>query len=241
MRVLLIGHDPAVLRITTKFLRDEDFLVDAVDNAAYGIFRCSNWEYDLILLDVSSPGFDARSVLISLQRQERTCPLLILTGHDGPDDVSMPPDGGSHDRLLKPFTRVELVSKARKLMRQPVVESHSTIEIGAVQINTKSRTVVVNQNKVALTAKEYCLLEFLAVRRGKTVRRTEIYEHLFDVFDSKLPNLLDVYVSNIRRKIGSALIVTLRSVGYRVPEDVNDIEQTAEINQVRLASHSCQS
>ena len=88
------------------------------------------------------------------------------------------------------------------------------IEIGNVSIDTTARTVSVDGEPVALTAKEYCLLEFLAIHRGELVTRTKIYDHLFDEYDASLSNLVDVYVSNIRRKVGRELITTRRGMGY---------------------------
>ncbi|WP_010588109.1 response regulator transcription factor [Schlesneria paludicola] len=214
MRLLVIEDEPDVLRAVTMFLREEGYSVDTADNGEDGLYKGTTWDYDAILLDVLLPRRDGWSVLTEIRRQKKSTPVLMLTARDAVKDRVRGLDTGADDYLVKPFELSELVARVRALIRRSAGKAEAVIEIGNVAIDTTSRTVSVDGNGVALTAKEYCLLEFLAVHRGELVTRTKIYDHLFDECDSSLSNLVDVYVSNIRRKVGRDLITTRRGMGY---------------------------
>lgn len=196
------------------FLREEGYYVDTADNGDDALHKGTSWEYDVIVLDVMLPRRDGWSVLSELRRLKKSTPVLMLTARDAVKDRVRGLDTGADDYLVKPFELSELVARVRALIRRSAGKSQSVIDIGNVSIDTTSRTVSVEGNSVALTAKEYCLLEFLAIHRGELVTRTKIYDHLFDECDSSLSNLVDVYVSNIRRKVGRDLITTRRGMGY---------------------------
>jgi len=186
MRVLLVEEEQNVLRMATMFLRDEGYSVDTAENGEYGKFRGINGDYDLILLDVVLPRCDGWSVLAELRRQKKYTPVLMLTNSCDLSDGLREPNSGPDDFLMKPFTRSELVARVRSIARNAVGTVQPVIEIGPVSIDTKAKKVAVNRCGISLTAKEYCLLEFLAIHRGKLVTRTEIYDHLFNQFDSSL-------------------------------------------------------
>jgi len=210
----VIEDEPDVIRAVAMFLREAGYSVDTAENGEDGLFKAVAWDYDVILLDVMLPKRDGWSVLEELRRQKKSTPVLMLTARDDVKDRVRGLDIGADDYLVKPFELTELVARIRALIRRSAGKAQSLIEIGAVSIDTTARTVSVDGNNVALTAKEYCLLEFLAIHRGELVTRTKIYDHLFDEYDSSLSNLVDVYVSNIRRKVGRELITTRRGMGY---------------------------
>ena len=214
MRLLVVEDDPDVLRATAMFLREEGYYVDTADNGEDGLYKAITWEYDAILLDVMLPQRDGWSVLAEMRRQKKLTPVMMLTARDAVKDRVRGLDTGADDYLVKPFELSELVARVRALIRRSAGKAEAIIAIGPIAIDTTSRTVTVDGKQVALTAKEYCLLEFLAVHRGELVTRTKIYDHLFDECDSSLSNLVDVYVSNIRRKVGRDLITTRRGMGY---------------------------
>lgn len=214
MRVLVIEDEPDVMRAVAMYLREAGYSVDTADNGEDGLFKGVTWEYDAVLLDVMLPKRDGWSVLEELRRHHKKTPVLMLTARDAVKDRVRGLDTGADDYLIKPFELSELLARLRALIRRSAGKADSVIEIGNVTIDTTSRTVAVEGNNVALTAKEYCLLEFLAIHRGELVTRTKIYDHLFDEYDSSLSNLVDVYVSNIRRKVGRDLITTRRGMGY---------------------------
>lgn len=214
MRVLVVEDEPDVIRAVAMYLREAGYSVDTAENGEDGLFKGVTWDYDAILLDVMLPKRDGWSVLEELRRHNKTTPVLMLTARDAVKDRVRGLDTGADDYLVKPFELSELVARVRALIRRSAGKAQSLIEIGPVSIDTTSRTVTVDGSAVALTAKEYCLLEFLAIHRGELVTRTKIYDHLFDEYDSSLSNLVDVYVSNIRRKVGRDLITTRRGMGY---------------------------
>jgi two-component system OmpR family response regulator len=214
MRVLVVEDEPDVMRAVAMYLREAGYSVDTADNGEDGLFKGVTWDYDVILLDVMLPKRDGWSVLEEVRRHQKKTPVLMLTARDAVKDRVRGLDTGADDYLVKPFELSELLARVRALIRRSAGKAQAVIEIGSVKIDTTSRTVAVDGHQVALTAKEYCLLEFLAIHRGELVTRTKIYDHLFDEYDSSLSNLVDVYVSNIRRKVGRELITTRRGMGY---------------------------
>lgn len=213
MRILVIEDEPDMQQVIAASLREEDYAVDTADDGEDGLFKARAWEYDAIVLDVMLPRMDGWTVLKRLRVEKRT-PVLMLTARDGVNDRVKGLDSGADDYLTKPFELSELLARIRALIRRAAGQPRPVIEIGDISIDTGSRSVAAGGNAVSLTAKEYTLLEFLARNRGNLVTRTMIYEHLFDEHDETLSNLVDVYISNIRRKVGRDFITTRRGQGY---------------------------
>ncbi|HVT81694.1 MAG TPA: response regulator transcription factor, partial [Phycisphaerae bacterium] len=142
----------------------------------------------------------------------------ILTARDALTDRVKGLDLGADDYLAKPFELAELLARLRSIIRRGAGKPSSVINAGDVAIDTASKTVSKGGEPVALTAREYALVEFLALHRGELVSRTQIYDHLFDENDDSLSNLVDVHISNVRKKIGKDLIVTRRGQGYMLTD-----------------------
>jgi two-component system OmpR family response regulator len=140
----------------------------------------------------------------------------MLTARDAIRDRVRGLDAGADDYLVKPFDLDELLARLRALIRRAASETQSRLQIGEVAIDTAARTVASGGTEVTLTAREYALVEYLALHRGKLVTRAELYEHLFDENDTSLSNLLEVHVSNVRKKLGHGFIITRRGHGYSV-------------------------
>ena len=138
----------------------------------------------------------------------------MLTARDATTDRVRGLDHGADDYLVKPFDLTELLARLRALIRRSAGDGRSEIELGDVAINTRSRSVTRTGEAITLTAREYAILEYLALHRGEVVTRTTLYEHLFDENDDTLSNLVDVHVFNLRKKLGPELIVTRRGQGY---------------------------
>jgi two-component system OmpR family response regulator len=138
----------------------------------------------------------------------------MLTARDAARDRVRGLDTGADDYLVKPFDLGELLARLRALIRRAAGRTHNVIEIGPVIIDTAARLVTHSGTPVLLTPREYALVEFLALHRKEVVTRTALYEHLFDEDDNTLSNLLDVHVSNLRKKLGSEFIATRRGHGY---------------------------
>ena len=213
MRLLIVEDESDLLASLAKALREEGYAVDAAGDGAEGLYKAKETDYDAIILDVMLPELDGWEVLRRLRIQKKT-PVLMLTARDTSRDRVRGLDAGADDYLVKPFDLDELFARIRALIRRQAGQSQALIEVGAVVINTATRQVSLDGAVVALTPREYALVEFLALHRGNPVARTALYEHLFDEDDNTLSNLLDVHVSNIRKKLGAEFIVTRRGHGY---------------------------
>jgi len=215
MRVLVVEDEPDLLRVLSQSLREEGYAVDEAADGRSGLFKAKVNEYDAVVLDLMLPGMDGFAVLRELRKEKRT-PVLILTARDALGDRVKGLDSGADDYLTKPFELAELLARLRALIRRSAGEAVSVIEIGEVTVNTAARTVHKAGQLVNLTAREYSLVELLALHRGEVVTRTMIYDHLFDETDDSLSNLVDVHVANVRKKLGHNFIVTRRGQGYLI-------------------------
>jgi two-component system OmpR family response regulator len=213
MRVLIIEDEADLLASLAKALREEGYAVDTAADGEDGLFKAQSCDYDSIVLDVMLPRLDGWQVLQRLRQSKKT-PVLMLTARDATRDRVRGLDTGADDYLVKPFDLDELLARLRALICRAAGQTRNVIEMGAIIIDTVARLVSREGQPVALTAREYALVEFLAVHRGELVTRTALYEHLFDEDDSTLSNLLDVHVSNLRKKLGAEFISTRRGHGY---------------------------
>lgn len=213
MRILAVEDEPRLLRNLAKALREEGYAVDTAETGDDGLYKAESFNYDVIILDVMLPGLDGWQILAALRKKKRT-PVLMLTARDQSSDRVKGLDTGADDYLVKPFDLPELLARIRALIRRAAGQTHSRIEVSDISIDTRSRTVARAGQPVVLTAREYAILEYLAVHRGEVVSRTDLYEHLFDENDDTLSNLLDVHVFSIRKKLGHDLIATRRGQGY---------------------------
>ncbi|MDB6017519.1 MAG: histidine kinase [Pedosphaera sp.] len=213
MRVLIIEDEPDLLRGLAQALREEGYAVDTAEEGEEGLFKAEGSDYDALVLDVMLPKLDGWQVLQRLRKTKKT-PVLMLTARDQTRDRVKGLDTGADDYVVKPFDLPELLARLRALIRRTANQTRARIEIGEVAIDTAARNVFHANVPVILTAREYALVEYLALHRGEVVTRTTLYEHLFDEDDSTLSNLLDVHVSNIRKKLGHEFIVTRRGHGY---------------------------
>ena len=217
MRILVIEDESDLRRLLTEILQEEGYAVDSAADGEDGLEKARAWTYDAIVLDIMLPKIDGWDVLETLRETHRT-PVLILSARDALSDRVLGLDIGADDYLVKPFERLELLARLRALIRRSAGQSQSTIDLGEFTINLRDRCVRQGDQTISLTAREYALLEYLALHRGKVVSRTELYDHLFDETDSTLSNLLDVHVSNLRKKLGSEVIETRRGQGYVISE-----------------------
>lgn len=213
MRVLIIEDEPDLLEALEKALREGGYAVDTAVDGQEGLFKATTWEYDALILDIMLPKLDGWGVLSELRRSKAT-PVLVLTARDSVGDRVRGLDTGADDYLAKPFQLSELLARLRALIRRSAGNANSTLSVADVEIDTASRSVSKYGQAVNLTPREYSLVELLALHRGKLITRSMIYEHLFDENDDSLSNLVDVHVSNVRKKLGKDFITTRRGHGY---------------------------
>lgn len=215
MRILVVEDEADLVRRLSKVLRAEGYAVDTAVDGEAGLEKAASNEYDAILLDVMLPKLDGWEVLRALRKRKKT-PVLMLTARDSGADRVRGLDGGADDYVAKPFDLPELLARLRALIRRGAAVASPKLEFGDVAIDLAQRSVSRDGAPVVLAPSEYAVLEFLALHHGKLVTRTELYEHLFDEEEDSLSNLLDVRVSNLRRKLGPGLIVTRRGHGYGI-------------------------
>ncbi len=215
MRILVVEDEPDLLRSLAQALREEGYAVDPASDGQDGLYKAESWDYDAIVLDVMLPKLDGWQLLQRLRQKKKT-PVLMLTARDRSADRVKGLDIGADDYLVKPFDLPELLARLRALIRRTTQQTQSRIVLGDVEIDLAARRLTRDGREIVLTAREYSLVEYLALHRGEVISRTALYEHLFDENDSTLSNLLDVHVSNIRKKIGAEFIVTRRGLGYAI-------------------------
>ena len=209
---LLVVEDYAPLRAAVvQALREEGHSVDEAADGRDGLARASTCDYDVVLLDIQLPGADGLAVLRRLRAAERPCAVLLMTARDRVAGLDL----GADDYLVKPFAMQELLARVRALLRRGYDRPAPVLDIGPLRLDTARREVSVDGRDVTLTAREYGLLEYLALRAGQVVSRTAIWEHLYDDRSDATSNVVDVYVGYLRRKLGApGLIVTRRGEGY---------------------------
>jgi two-component system, OmpR family, response regulator len=213
MRLLVVEDEPDLLSGLLRALRKEGYVVDGAAEGEDGLYRAQSVDYDAIVLDVMLPKLDGWEILTRL-RQTKATPVLMLTARDAPKDRVRGLDGGADVYVVKPFDVAELLARLRALIRRGKRQARAAIELGDVRIDTVGRRVARSGTAVSLTAREYVVLEYLAMRRGEVVTRTELYDHLFGEEDSTLSNIVDVHISNLRKKLGANIIATRRGHGY---------------------------
>lgn len=217
MRVLVIEDQPDLRSLLFSMLEEEGYAVDLAADGVDGLAKAQTWSYDAIVLDLMLPKLDGWKLLDRLRETHRT-PVLILSARDGLDDRVQGLDLGADDYLAKPFERKELMARLRALIRRSVGQTTSRMVIGDITIDLRSRQAQRGDALIPLTTREFNLLEYLVLHRGKVVTRMELYDHLFDELEDPASNLLDVYVSYLRKKLGADLIETRRGLGYVIPE-----------------------
>lgn len=213
MRILVVEDEIDLQESLAQALREDGYAVDTADNGEDGLYKAIVWEYDVIVLDWMLPKVNGLELLRQLRKVKKT-PVLLLTARDAVSDRVAGLDEGADDYLIKPFNLSELLARVRSIIRRSTGHASNRILIGSIEIDLASKTVRESGNPIELTAREYAMLELLAVHAGRLVSRTMIYSHIFDEKDDTLSNLVDVHISHLRKKLGKDVIETRRGQGY---------------------------
>jgi len=218
MRVLLVEDYAPIRRSVAKGLREAGFAIDATGDGEEGSWYATVNDYDVVILDLMLPGVDGLTILQRLRAEGRTTHVLILTAKDTVSDRVRGLDLGADDYLVKPFAFEELLARVRALARRAYRAKNPSLEIEDLKIETTTQRVWRGEEQVFLTPREYALLEYMAMRGEEVVSRTDIWEHLYEFNSEADSNVVDVYISYLRRKIERSgkptLIHTLRGRGY---------------------------
>ncbi|WP_328887025.1 response regulator transcription factor [Streptomyces sp. NBC_00316] len=216
MRLLIVEDEKRLAMSLAGGLTAEGFAVDVVHDGLEGLHRAGEGVYDLVVLDIMLPGMNGYRVCAALRAAGHEVPILMLTAKDGEYDEAEGLDTGADDYLTKPFSYVVLVARIRALLRRRGGSASPVLTVGALRMDTAARRVHLGEDEVALTAKEFAVLEQLALRAGQVVSKADILEHVWDFAYDGDPNIVEVYVSALRRKLSPAAIRTVRGAGYRL-------------------------
>ncbi|MEU0991167.1 MULTISPECIES: response regulator transcription factor [unclassified Streptomyces] len=217
MRLLIVEDEKRLALSLARGLTAEGYAVDVVHDGLEGLHQASEGSYDLVILDIMLPGMNGYRVCASLRAAGDEVPILMLTAKDGEYDEAEGLDTGADDYLTKPFSYVVLVARVKALLRRRGRSGGSPrLTVGDLRVETAARRVFRGDEEVTLTAKEFAVLEQLAVRAGDVVSKAEILEHVWDFAYDGDPNIIEVYISALRRKLGAPRIQTVRGAGYRL-------------------------
>ncbi|TAD89146.1 MAG: DNA-binding response regulator [Alphaproteobacteria bacterium] len=216
MRALIVEDHPVLAAQLKAAVADAGFVADCASGGEEALFLGETEAYDVVILDLGLPEVDGLSILTRWRATGRAMPVLILTARDGWSDKVAGLNAGADDYLTKPFNLPELIARLRALVRRAHGHAQPVITLGAVGIDTTTQQVTLAGAPVRLTALEYRLLAYLALRSGAVVSKTELTEHLYAQDFDRDSNTLEVIIARLRKKLGEGRIETLRGQGYRL-------------------------
>ncbi len=223
MRILYAEDERDLNEIVTRALKSEGYGVDRCFDGQTAWEYLQAAEYDAVILDIMMPGLDGLTVLKKLRAAGRTTPVLLLTAKDAVADRVAGLDGGADDYLVKPFALEELSARLRVMTRSSAGTKSSVLTAGDLTLDTATRRAVRNGREIALSAREYALLEYLMLNQGIVLSREKIENHVWDFDYEGGTNVVDVYIRYLRKKIDEGnprkLIHTVRGMGYVLRED----------------------
>jgi len=223
VRALVVEDDPAIASFVTKGLAEASYAVDVATNGREGLRLGSVEPYDVIILDIMLPGRDGFSILRELREREVRTPVICLTARDAVDDRITGLNLGADDYLPKPFSFAELLARLHAVLRRSDGLSTKPIVVGDMTIDLLRRSVTRAGKRLDLTPREFSMLEYLGRNAGRVLTRTMLLEHIWDLHQDPLTNVVDVHVNRLRRKIdhgfNRSLLHTIRGVGYVLRDD----------------------
>jgi DNA-binding response OmpR family regulator len=216
MRVLVVEDEVRQAAALKRGLEAEGFAVDVASTGTDGLWLATEQPYDAIVLDVMLPGLNGFKVCAELRAKQIWTPVLMLTAKDGELDEAEALDTGADDFLSKPFSYVVLVARLRALLRRGATSRPPVLQVGSIDLDVATKVCTVDGEQVELTPREFSVVEYLMRRQGEVVPKSEILEHVWDFAFDGGDNVVEVHVSALRRKLGSAAIETMRGAGYRM-------------------------
>jgi two-component system OmpR family response regulator len=225
MRILVVEDEERMSALLARGLHEEGYAIDVAADGTNGLWLATENEYDAIVLDVMLPGIDGLEVCRRLRHAQRWAPVLLLTARDEVNARVQGLDAGADDYLTKPFSFAELAARIRALVRRHHGTRPVVLEVGDLRLDPARHRVWRGDVEISLSPKEMALLELLMRHPGEVVTRTQILDHVWDFAYDGLSNVVDQYISYLRRKVdhpfGCADIETVRGAGYRLhdPKD----------------------
>ncbi len=217
MRLLLVEDDPMIGETLRDLLRAQGYAVDWVADGSQGQTALAVQSYDLVLLDLGLPGCDGLVLLQGLRARKDRTPVLIATARDSVAARIAGLDAGADDYLLKPYDFDELLARIRALLRRASGRAEPLYEHQGVVLDPATREARVQGQPVALSAREWAVLEALLSRPGRVLSRQQLEDKLYGWGEEISSNAVEVYIHGLRKKLGPALILNVRGLGYMVP------------------------
>jgi two-component system response regulator PhoP len=219
LRVLLVEDEKRLAENVARALRESaGYAVDIASDGEEGLYLAESNAYDLMVLDLMLPKLDGQALLAQYRKKGHSTPVLVLTARDEKENVVRLLNEGADDYVSKPFDLGEFLARAKALVRRGKGQRSPVISVADLQLNTIERTVRRGQKEIALVPMEYRVLEYLAHRPRAVISKSELLEHLYDYNWEKFSNVIEVYISGLRRKLdsnnGVKLIHTVRGHGY---------------------------
>ena len=219
MRLLLVEDDPMIGRAVLDVLRSEHYAVDWVRDGDAAQSAVAAEPYDLVLLDLGLPRADGLQVLRFIRGRRANMPVLIVTARDAVSDRIAGLDAGADDYLVKPYDTEELLARVRALIRRSAGRGEPVIEHKGLALNPATREATLQGEPLALSAREWAVLEPMVQRPGVVFSRAQLEEKLYSWKDEISSNAIEVYVHGLRKKLGADFIKTVRGLGYVVPRE----------------------
>ena len=216
VRLLVVEDETGMATALRRGLEAERFVVEVVGNGPVGLAAAQTGDYDAVLLDIMLPGLSGYEVVRRLRAASVWVPVILMSAKDGEHDQADGLDCGADDYLVKPFSFVVLLARLRALLRRRAVPRPAVLDAGEVRLDPATREVTKAGRAVALSPREFALLEYLMRQDGRVASKTELLDHVWDAAEDTDPNVVEVYIGYLRRKLGAGLVRTVRGAGYRI-------------------------
>ena len=216
MRILIVEDEPGISNFLKQGLEEESYAVDVAEEGNLGLRLALSGEYDILLLDWMVPGISGIEICRQFRKTFQDTPVIFLTAKDTMDETIFGLQSGANDYIKKPFHFEELLERIRVQLR-PKSGEHNELTLGDIKMNLNTHQVFRNNEEIHLTQKEFSLLEYLILNKGKVCRRTRIIESVWDIHFDYNTSVIDVYINALRKKLmlkNEELINTIRGVGY---------------------------
>lgn len=220
MRILIVEDEPILCKQIQQFFAEKGFAVDIANTGAEGLYAGKEYPIDIAVIDIGLPDFSGVELIKKLRKEEMAYPILILTARSRWQEKVAGLDAGADDYLVKPFHYEELLARVNALIRRSSGNAHPVLTFKNIELDSVSQEVIVDHQKLELTAYEYKVLEYLMFHQGEVVSKGTLSEHIYDEDLDRDSNVLEVFIGRLRKKLDpdgkTNPIETLRGRGYRI-------------------------